>query len=269
VSTTVMSAVWPLMIPPVPKAVLVSLADNANDHGECWPSLTTICQRTCFKRTAVIEAIQWLEQHQLLAADRSNGRHTRYRVLVGNDLFAGMKPVRHADRSAKRTGSGERPDPSATRTGPVRHADTNRQEPSGTVIKASSRGTRLPDDWLPDEKLKAEARAQYPGVDLETATTEFRRFWLAEPDPRGRKLEWPLVWLNRMAQLAQSMRSKTPSSPPAAVRSKPPPDTPALRLRTHIEWLDEQLRLGRMAREEHETESRKAREKLERMEQAA
>lgn len=75
-----MSACWPLQMPPTPKAVLVSLADNANDHGDCWPSIPKICERTCFSERAVQAAIHWLEDHGALTANRENGRHTKYHV---------------------------------------------------------------------------------------------------------------------------------------------------------------------------------------------
>src|SRR5690606_29236448 len=148
-----MAACWPLQMPPTQKAVLISLADNANDHGDCWPSLSTITMRTCFGKTAVIAAIRWLEEHGALEADRSNGRHTRYRLTP--DLFnlsasrtgtagepvrqadrlEGGEPVREANRSVSRTGSADGQNLSASRTGPVRQADTNRKEPSRTVSK--------------------------------------------------------------------------------------------------------------------------------------
>ena len=134
-STLVMSLCWPLQMPPTPKAVLVSLADNANDQGVAWPSLTKICERTCFGRTAVIAAIRWLEDEGLVVADRSNGRHTSYTVdLNAINLFASRtgpspEPVRLADSNqyASRTNQ------SASRTIPVRQADTNRHKPSRTV----------------------------------------------------------------------------------------------------------------------------------------
>ena len=132
-----MAAVWPLQIPPTAKAVLVSLADNANDEGYCWPSLTTICERTCLGRTAVIDAIKWLERAALIAADRSNGRHTTYQLNVqapqnqsASRTGTADGPVRHADGTSPPDGR----DQSATRTGPVRQADSNRQ---GTVNEPS------------------------------------------------------------------------------------------------------------------------------------
>jgi Helix-turn-helix domain len=56
-----MALCWPLKLPLVAKSVLVSLADNANDDGFCWPSIDTISERTCASRRAVIEAIKALE----------------------------------------------------------------------------------------------------------------------------------------------------------------------------------------------------------------
>lgn len=134
-STMVMAACWPLQMTSTAKAVLISLADNANDHGVCWPSIPTIMLRTCLGKTAVIEAIQQLEQSGLLSIERTQGRGNRYQLTPAADLF---QPVRHAHPSATRTGSPAALDPSATRTGPVRHADPNRKEPSGTVKKASA-----------------------------------------------------------------------------------------------------------------------------------
>lgn len=134
-STLVMSMCWPLQMPPTPKAVLVSLADNANDQGVAWPSLTKICERTCFGRTAVITAVRWLEEEGLVVADRSNGRHTSYTVdLNAVNQFAsrtGPSPepvcLPNQNQSASRTNQ------SASRTIPVREADTNRHKPSRTV----------------------------------------------------------------------------------------------------------------------------------------
>lgn len=138
-STAIMAKCWPLQMPPTPKAVLISLADNANDQGDCWPSISTICERTCFGRTAVIDAIAWLEKHRAVVGDRANGRHTRY--VVTPEMY--VEPVREPDRSASRTGTPAGLEPvrlpdnqSASRTGPVRQADTNRKEPS---LKATTK----------------------------------------------------------------------------------------------------------------------------------
>lgn len=79
-----MSACWPLAFPPTAKAVLISLADNANDHGECWPSIPTIATRTCLSERAVHGAIKVLEARGVVTANRRIGRHSTYTVTPQN-----------------------------------------------------------------------------------------------------------------------------------------------------------------------------------------
>lgn len=80
-STIIMSACWPLEgMSIAQKAVLISLADNANDQGVCWPSIPTIAKRVCASERAVQNAIKWLEAAGVVSANRSNGRHTSYTV---------------------------------------------------------------------------------------------------------------------------------------------------------------------------------------------
>lgn len=123
-----MSACWGLKMPPPAKAVLISLADMANDDGHCWPSIERICERTCYGRTAVIDAVHWLESHALLRADRSNGRKTTYWVTA--DSYTAEASVVVPKRGA-RGSSGpvdKSQNQSATRTGspagPVRQTDS-------------------------------------------------------------------------------------------------------------------------------------------------
>lgn len=156
-----MAACWPLQMPPTPKAVLVSLADNANDQGYCWPSLTKISERTCFGRTAVIEAIKWLESNGVLKADRTDRYRTTY--VITPDKFSPPALAREANQCGRRTSSDDGElvrlaDNEVRETDDeVRQADTNRQEPSITINKsnrkkvpASAFTLTLP-DWLPTD----------------------------------------------------------------------------------------------------------------------
>ncbi len=77
-STRIMAVIWPLQMPQVAKSVYISLADNANDHGTCWPSIATICERVCASERAVQNAILWLEKHGALTRQMSTGRSTKY-----------------------------------------------------------------------------------------------------------------------------------------------------------------------------------------------
>lgn len=159
-----MAIVWPLQMPAVPKSVLVSLADNANDAGECWPSIETIATRTCVHRATVIRAITLLEQLGHVSADRSNGRHTRYLIHP-----ADAKPVALCDPSQSATGSTAQPvaerDPShcatnqsQSATQPVAQSDSNRKEPSRTVKKKEHSDEYDFSSWpcKPDEQIFAD-----------------------------------------------------------------------------------------------------------------
>lgn len=156
-----MGLCWPLQMPPTPKAVLISLADNANDQGYCWPSISKISERTCFSKRAVIDAIAWLELHGILAADRTNGRHTTY-VITPADF---VSQVQDTHRCGKSTGAHAASEPVhlphqpvQQAHQPVREMHTNHQEPSLTVKKSNrqkdARAIRIdmpewlsPDSW--------------------------------------------------------------------------------------------------------------------------
>ena len=150
-STAVMAACWPLQMPPTQKAVLISLADNANDHGECWPSIPTIMARTCLGERTVHGAIKWLEANGAVVADRSNGRHTRYTVTP--DAF--QPPQEMHPRSSRTPAASaveppqEMQEPPQQRQSPPQELRSNRKEPPRTV-KATVNSAR-PRDLLPDD----------------------------------------------------------------------------------------------------------------------
>jgi len=125
-----MGLCWPIQIPPTQKAVLISLADQANDHGSCWPSISGIAERTCFGRTAVIEAIKWLEQAGLISMEKTFGRTNRYQLNITKLRQRDIEPVRQTDQSASRTSPLNVPPPVRLPDQPVRLPDPNRKEPS-------------------------------------------------------------------------------------------------------------------------------------------
>lgn len=76
-----MSACWPLQgLTPAQKAVLISLADNANDEGVCWPSVAKIAERTCLSERAVQQAIKVLNEFKALSIEARQGRSTMFTV---------------------------------------------------------------------------------------------------------------------------------------------------------------------------------------------
>lgn len=80
-STVVMAACWPLQgMSPAQKSVLISLADQANDDGVCWPGVATIAKRTCLSERAVQEAIAWLQAVGLVFREYRFNSSTSYTI---------------------------------------------------------------------------------------------------------------------------------------------------------------------------------------------
>lgn len=65
------------------KAVLIALADRADDVGLCWPSIATIAQMTCFSDRAVQKCIHSLEEKGLLTVQVSPGGKSNKYVING------------------------------------------------------------------------------------------------------------------------------------------------------------------------------------------
>ena len=158
-STTVMSACWPLQMPPTQKAVIVSMADNANDSGECYPSMAYMAMRTCFSERAVQRAIQWLEDHHALTADRTNGRHTRY--VLTPDRYA---PLSESHPCQKVTGVRKSPASQSTKplsesTEPLSQVPSNQEQ----KLKAKKDQKHAPATPLPSppEWLGSESWAGF------------------------------------------------------------------------------------------------------------
>ena len=98
-STIIMSQCWPLQgMSAAQKAVLISLADQANDEGVCWPSVGSIAKRTCLSTRSVQEAIAWLQSaHAVQRAYRANSS-TYYTVTPGSYEPESAEPKRRRSR---------------------------------------------------------------------------------------------------------------------------------------------------------------------------
>ncbi|MBN9426635.1 MAG: helix-turn-helix domain-containing protein, partial [Burkholderiales bacterium] len=71
---------------PTQKLVLLSLADNANDQGDCYPSVAQIVRRTCLSERAVQGAIQALEDSGFLRRIVRAGTSNAYLLTIGSAL---------------------------------------------------------------------------------------------------------------------------------------------------------------------------------------
>jgi type II secretory pathway pseudopilin PulG len=95
-----MDACWALQLPPTEKAVLISLADQANDAGVCWPSVASLCERTCLGQRTVQRALRALEQAGLLACAVGAMKSNRYTLAVAQ--LRQLSQAREVEREASR-----------------------------------------------------------------------------------------------------------------------------------------------------------------------
>lgn len=61
-SYKILTPAWESNLPTTQKFILVSLADQANDDGVCWPSINHLCKRTGLSTRAVFDGLKKLEE---------------------------------------------------------------------------------------------------------------------------------------------------------------------------------------------------------------
>ncbi|WP_347911361.1 helix-turn-helix domain-containing protein [Pseudomonas grandcourensis] len=143
-STIIMSLCWPLQGMSGPqKAVLISLADNANDEGVCWPSVARIAERTCLAERTVQTAIKWLGQVGLLSVRERMGRSTMYTLTP-----AAYAPPQELHPAA------DAPSP------PQLTTETPAAAAPRTVIEPPSEPSPLGDDEQPPKISKSKCPTQ-------------------------------------------------------------------------------------------------------------
>lgn len=160
-STIIMTQCWPLQgMNASQKAVLISLADNANDDGVCWPSVAYIAVRTCLSERAVQNAIKFLQQVGILVVEDRNGRSNVYTIKTDNYTPNPRKSCTPAESAPPQKTSEPpqdmHPTPADSAEAPANPAPITINNHQGTVIEPSkARKARTDDlelpDWLPVE----------------------------------------------------------------------------------------------------------------------
>lgn len=73
-SVRIMSLIWDMLCEShTQKLVLLALADNANDQGRCWPSISTISRKCQLSERCVYEQLARLEKRRLLGIETGGG----------------------------------------------------------------------------------------------------------------------------------------------------------------------------------------------------
>ena len=160
-----MNWAWHQALKPVPKLILMALADAADDQGICWPSVATLASKVGVSTRTVRRVMQELISGKLLAAEqryRSDGSCTsnRYRLqLAGGDK---LSPAPDASDTTPGHACQGPPD-TCVIPGTTIGTQKESPQPPMPVIEQSDRGggavseLNYPKALLPAERSRAEA----------------------------------------------------------------------------------------------------------------
>lgn len=75
------------------KAILIALADRANEDNQCWPSYEDICSRSCATRHAVANALRHFETIGLIRKTRRYNKSTIYELVISAEINTATSSV--------------------------------------------------------------------------------------------------------------------------------------------------------------------------------
>lgn len=232
-----MTGAWKLALAAGPKFVLLSLCDNANDQGQCFPSISMIAQRCSMGERTVQAHIQSLVDAGLLQRIERTGRSTIYqldprKICTPADFAPPQNPHPTPAKSAP-------PPPQISHPTPADFAPITVKEPS--IEPSRKQGARSapkrPDDvpeqvWTDWLALRKQKRASVTETVLSEARSEagkagislerFLRIWCARGS-QGLQADWlkphergsPAVWDEARAKTIAALRgeNRAPAKP--------------------------------------------------------
>ena len=147
-SVRIMSVVWGIPMTPTQKLVLLALADNCNDMGECYPSILTICEKSGLSERGVQGAISEMEKMGLVNRFMRKGRSTLYTITPAG--YAPPQEVHPAPR-APAPAPDAPPPPQEVHPTPAPRAPITVNEPSIEPSRNRNKNkTQKPAFVLPD-----------------------------------------------------------------------------------------------------------------------
>ena len=175
--------------------VLIALADNANDDGECWPSIATLSRKTGLCERSVRTSLRWLEAEGWLATQIGAARAGANRYRISAPPPAADAPGIKCPPAADAPHPGIKcPTPPAA---DAPEPSYNHQEPSllgDDTPKPSRRRPEvdLPDGWVPNEINVSDAQAK--GFSAERIDDEANRFRDYHTAKGNRFRNWDAAW---------------------------------------------------------------------------
>ncbi len=215
---------------PLRKLVLLKLADNASDTGECWPSYQHIADQCEISRRSVINHIDALCDARLLTKESRvgpQGKRSNVYVLTLDSAVVAHSEVQeiHQGSAGAALGGGAAPAHRISHSlDPVIDPKIPPMSPHGERAAESSaprRGTRLPNDWfLPAEWGRwASQETGWPRERILLEAATFADYWQSLPGAKATKLDWEKTWRNWVRRAANSFRTSAQRKPLANLQA--------------------------------------------------
>jgi hypothetical protein len=187
-----MSAAWGANLPATPKLVLLALADNANDEGNCAPSMNRIAQKCSLTERAVLNNINLLELGGFILRENRQFKSNVYLITTPNTWQTERaKPSKQRQKQRAETGHTE-PDSVRTELDSYTELNSVRTEPDSATnitIKSTTIGIGRTHDVPPATLANRETEQAYPAwLDVE-AFEEFRAHRVAIKKPLNAQSE--------------------------------------------------------------------------------
>lgn len=205
------------------KFILLTLADYAGTDYSCYPSVKKLAEITELAESTVRQATKLLAEQGLIRVfyrhRQGSGlrRSCRYQLLIDGpgtlepdaDDWAYQRQVPAEDN--RQDTAVDPPGASACARQEAAHIpfkEPSLEEPPPVTPGAerTARATRVPEDFQPDEKMRAwyvTERITEAGVDGRIEHQKFMNYWLSQPGAKGRKLDWRRTWMNWMLTAAE------------------------------------------------------------------
>ena len=247
--------------------VFMAICLHANEDGEAWPSVETLCRETGKGAESVREALAFLRtlrvdgQRVLVSRQQpgDKGKFGSNRYL----LFPSDEEIAETEVFSPCTGFPCTAEPLTAEPCTVEPSTDNpptknnqslnqnhilEEEPlvkSGKPqrAKASPASARvkslpIPGDWQPTPEMVQKARADFPGVNLRTETDCFVDHFTANGKPMA---DWSAAWRNWMRRSPQFKSSALPARSSAGNRThRPTMDEARAEIREDLQALQSQ-----------------------------
>lgn len=210
------------------KAVLIALADMADEKHSCWPEQETLAAMTDQSPRSVRAHLAELERLELISRTHRyrDGKRTSDRYTLPVSVLASVhKPTAlpanlASSQPADPAGSTPSlPAESVATTGKSRQVTQRNPQETPTVSQdaatttATSKrktGTRLSADWLRTTADREwQAGQAIPDEFAREATAEFKDHFLAAAGRNATKLDWSAAWRNWMRRAWRERHGET------------------------------------------------------------